>query len=179
MNLNVCWYCYTDFIFQQPVTQPVIKVLHGALDLVLMTAVVSTITQSVLMNVPVLSCPTLSMCVYVQLELLEPIVKKVSHKCSIYIPLCVCSCFQFDYSSGIMCDADDLGTLENGMVTVSDTVFNTTATYSCNNGYELRGDATRTCLGTGLWSGDVPTCECKLAAEVSILRRNLSNHLCV
>ena len=87
MNLNVCWYCYTDFIFQQPVTQPVIKVLHDALDLVPMTAVVSTITQSVSMNVPVLSCPTLSMCVYVQLELLEPIVEMVSHKCSIY--LCV------------------------------------------------------------------------------------------
>ena len=68
----------------------------------------------------------------------------------LYIPLCVCSCFQFDYSLDIICDADDLGTLENGMVTITDTVFNTTATYSCNNGYELRGDGTRTCLGTGL-----------------------------
>ena len=34
-------------------------------------------------------------------------------------------------------------------------------TYHCNNGYNLRGDTTRTCGASGQWSGSVPTCECE------------------
>ena len=36
--------------------------------------------------------------------------------------------------------------------------FNSTATYSCDNGYSLDGDSIRTCLVTGGWSGTAPTC---------------------
>ena len=32
------------------------------------------------------------------------------------------------------------------------------ATYSCNTGYNLVGDSTRTCQATGNWSGSAPTC---------------------
>ena len=33
------------------------------------------------------------------------------------------------------------------------------ASYTCNSGYELQGDSTRTCQNNGQWSGDAPTCE--------------------
>ena len=38
------------------------------------------------------------------------------------------------------------------------TTLQQTATYSCNTGYDLVGDRTRTCQDTGLWSGSEPTC---------------------
>ena len=34
-----------------------------------------------------------------------------------------------------------------------------TANYSCNTGYNLMGDSTRTCNATENWSGSEPTCE--------------------
>ena len=33
-----------------------------------------------------------------------------------------------------------------------------TSTYECNNGFKLEGDATRTCLYTGIWNGTAPVC---------------------
>ena len=57
----------------------------------------------------------------------------------------------------------DCGTLANpanGQVsTTARTTFRQTATYSCNTGYNLVGDSTRTCQATGQWSGSVPTCQ--------------------
>ena len=57
----------------------------------------------------------------------------------------------------------DCGTLTdpaNGQVDLtSGTTFRQTATYSCNAGYNLVGDSTRTCQATGVWSGSVPTCQ--------------------
>ena len=48
----------------------------------------------------------------------------------------------------------------NGSVTHTvGTTFNQTATYSCNTGYNLVGDSTRTCQATGEWSGSAPTCQ--------------------
>ena len=46
----------------------------------------------------------------------------------------------------------------NGAVTVTNTTFNSTATYSCNDGYSLVGDTTITCLASASWSGGEPTC---------------------
>ena len=38
--------------------------------------------------------------------------------------------------------------------------YNSTATYSCNKeGYSLVGDAVRTCLSSGNWSGNPPNCQ--------------------
>ena len=37
------------------------------------------------------------------------------------------------------------------------TTFGQTATYSCNAGYNLVGNSTRTC--DGVWSGSEPTCQ--------------------
>ena len=57
----------------------------------------------------------------------------------------------------------DCGTLPdpaNGQVDhTAGTTFGHTATYSCNSGYNLVGDNTRTCQAIGNWSGSVPTCE--------------------
>ena len=48
----------------------------------------------------------------------------------------------------------------NGQVThTGGTTFGQTATYSCNTGYNLVGDNTRTCQATGVWSGNTPTCQ--------------------
>ena len=42
---------------------------------------------------------------------------------------------------------------------MADTIFNSVATYSCNDGYNLvDGDMMRTCLASGNWSGAAPTC---------------------
>ena len=41
----------------------------------------------------------------------------------------------------------------NGQVTI----IGSTATYTCDSGYELIGDDTRTCVD-GVWTGEEPTC---------------------
>ncbi len=46
----------------------------------------------------------------------------------------------------------------DGMVTLTTTTFEGIATYSCNTGLSLSGEATRTCQDTGVWTGLAPTC---------------------
>lgn len=55
-------------------------------------------------------------------------------------------------------DCGPLGSPSNGNVSVAATTFGSTATYTCNSGYTLSGDASRTCEGSGSWSGSVPSC---------------------
>ena len=48
----------------------------------------------------------------------------------------------------------------NGQVDhTAGTSLGQTAIYSCNTGYNLVGDSTRTCQATGNWSGSAPTCQ--------------------
>ena len=56
-------------------------------------------------------------------------------------------------------DCGNLNGPANGSVNASRTTFRQTATYSCNTGYNLVGDSTRTCQATGVWSGSAPTCQ--------------------
>ena len=59
----------------------------------------------------------------------------------------------------IVVDCGNLTDPANGQVThTSGTTFGQTATYSCNTGYNLVGDSTRTCQAAGEWSGSAPTC---------------------
>jgi len=51
-------------------------------------------------------------------------------------------------------DCSTLQRVPNGQVTVKDR----SATYTCNEGYGLRGLATRQCLPTGVWAGVEPQC---------------------
>ena len=45
----------------------------------------------------------------------------------------------------------------DGTVTVSGQTHGSTATYTCNAGYQLVGDDARTCVH-GIWTGQTPTC---------------------
>ena len=58
----------------------------------------------------------------------------------------------------LIVDCGALDNPDNGMVDVSETVLDSVATYSCNTGYTLTGDAMRTCQGDGTWSGSEPIC---------------------
>ena len=46
----------------------------------------------------------------------------------------------------------------NGTVDVSGNQPGDTAVYSCNDGFTLDGEDTRTCGQDGKWSGSEPTC---------------------
>ena len=58
-------------------------------------------------------------------------------------------------------DCGGLSDPTNGQVTVNpNTLENSTATYSCDIGYDLVGAETRTCQSkTGMWDGTEPTCQ--------------------
>ena len=65
-----------------------------------------------------------------------------------------------DLQSFFLSDCKYLRSVENGKVDISmGTTFTSMATYSCNTGYQLRGDSTRLCQATGNWSGDQPSCD--------------------
>ena len=59
----------------------------------------------------------------------------------------------------IVVDCGNLTDPANGRVTLTETTFGQTATYSCNTGYNLVGNSTRTCQATGEWSRSAPTCQ--------------------
>ena len=46
----------------------------------------------------------------------------------------------------------------NGKVDVSQRSGGFTATYSCNQGFVLRGSRTRVCV-SGVWQGEAPVCQ--------------------
>ena len=46
----------------------------------------------------------------------------------------------------------------NGFVSFTTTTFNSVATYTCTSNYVISGSRQRTCLETGQWSGEEPTC---------------------
>ena len=48
----------------------------------------------------------------------------------------------------------------NGQVLTTDTVYQSTAIYSCDTGYTLSGgQSTRTCQDNGQWNGSAPECD--------------------
>ncbi len=60
-------------------------------------------------------------------------------------------------------DCGPLNATANGLVsTSSGTTFMTTATYTCNTGYNIVGSESRTCGASGVWSGQPPVCNCKI-----------------
>ena len=63
------------------------------------------------------------------------------------------------YSNFTVVNCGNLTNPDNGQVNhTSGTTFGQNATYSCNTGYNLVGNSTRTCQATGNWSGSPPTC---------------------
>lgn len=68
----------------------------------------------------------------------------------------------FSNTAEIICS--DVDQLNNGVITYSSgsqsrRPFNSTANYACELGYNLVGQAMRTCQGDGSWSGQEPVCE--------------------
>ena len=49
-----------------------------------------------------------------------------------------------------------------GDVSVSGLAVGSKATYSCNRGFELKGDQIRHCQSNGQWSGSDPFCRSKM-----------------
>lgn len=47
----------------------------------------------------------------------------------------------------------------NGAVSSPDSLFGTSATYSCNSGYKLTKSNRRSCEENGQWSGEAPSCQ--------------------
>lgn len=56
-------------------------------------------------------------------------------------------------------DCGSTGTPANGRVSFSTTVLRSTAAYSCDSGYSLRGVSSRECQVSGTWSGSLPACQ--------------------
>ena len=68
-----------------------------------------------------------------------------------------------------MCNPSELGdsptapnssgtvTISNGVVTYDGVTFGSTATLTCNSGYEQAG-GTRTCRSDGFWSAGIQSC---------------------
>ena len=52
----------------------------------------------------------------------------------------------------------ELFNITNGVVSVLSRVPGAVATYTCNFGFELRGDGQRECLENETWTGEEPTC---------------------
>ena len=66
-------------------------------------------------------------------------------------------------------DCGSLPDPANGQVDhTAGTSLGQTAQYSCNTGYSLVGDGTRTCQATGSWSGSAPTCQGMLLHSVCL-----------
>ena len=61
-------------------------------------------------------------------------------------------------------DCGNLTNPEQGLVSISETTFQSEANYSCLEGHELDGNATRICLESGSWSEPEPMCNRKYIA---------------
>ena len=57
----------------------------------------------------------------------------------------------------------------NGSLLISGTgvgVYQETATYACETGFNLVGSVERTCQSDGTWSGSAPTCQSKFSVTI-------------
>ena len=57
------------------------------------------------------------------------------------------------------CGTPDQLYVNAAILSYNSTFFNSIATYSCKDGYNLVGDAVRTCLSSGNWSGNPSYCQ--------------------
>ena len=70
------------------------------------------------------------------------------------------------YCVAIMCPP--LPDIDNGVVEWSGLSPGGVATYTCDPGFILVGDATRICRDNGTWSGEEPTCDRKLLSPLHV-----------
>ena len=65
-------------------------------------------------------------------------------------------CFHFQSLTAIRCPR--LSSPTNGRVEALQRTPGSVASYSCNDGYTLRGAQSRLCRSSGQWSGQEPVC---------------------
>ena len=76
-------------------------------------------------------------------------------------------------------DCGNLTDPANGSVNhTAGTGLGQTATYSCNTGYNLVGDSTRTCQATRIWSGNAPTCQSMYVINLASFPRPSHHPFC-
>ena len=64
----------------------------------------------------------------------------------------------------------------NGQRNVSSTTYNSVVTFTCDEGYKLLGNNSRTCQLNELWSGSVPQCERMLMHSSTIGKHHCYYH---
>ena len=74
------------------------------------------------------------------------------------------SCIMYTADTSFTCPP--LNNPANGEVSVSGLSVGSTASFSCNFGYVLRGSAVLECGARGIWSAPDPTCERKLNVHI-------------
>ena len=70
-----------------------------------------------------------------------------------------------------LCSAVDCGPLNNipnGEVSFEATTLDSIATYTCNSGYALLGNATRMCRNDGVWDCQPPVCQRKRLNSIQV-----------
>ena len=75
--------------------------------------------------------------------------------------------YQFIAHTAVVCPL--LENPSNGNVSMTGGVYQDTVTYTCNNGFQLSGDPTRTCGSDGQWSGSAPTCDRKYNLQYNLV----------
>ena len=77
------------------------------------------------------------------------------------------------------CKPVDCGTPkapENGHISLTEgTLFEAQVNYLCDEGYNLEGSATRTCLTDGQWSDKTPTCKLKECPRITPILNGIIN----
>ena len=61
----------------------------------------------------------------------------------------------------VTCDPDySSANVSNGAVSCTDkNNFNSVCSFSCNDGYDVKGNANLTCTDKGTWDSKAPTCD--------------------
>ena len=75
-------------------------------------------------------------------------------------------CFTISSISFAIVQCPNLPDPQNGRVSQRGNKPGDRASYTCNSGYELVGQSSRTCQNNGQWSGDAPTCESKWIVDL-------------
>ena len=68
----------------------------------------------------------------------------------------------------ILADCGALDNPTNGQVSFNGTLFGSIATYMCNAGFDLIGNAQRMCQASGDWSGDEPVCQSQCKTNMCV-----------
>ena len=66
---------------------------------------------------------------------------------------------------------------KDGNVLFTSVRFGTVATYTCHPGFTLIGNEERTCLESGLWSGNEPSCRSKRYVASTLISVTLQTHI--